>query len=321
MRVHWSFLALVLVLLSMTGPGGIPLLLLVFGSVFLHELGHSLVAMRFGIRVTDITFWPLGGMARMTEIPENPKVEGAIALAGPAVNFVLAALFGLTLLFSPGAGGAGLFGIGSPTGPTGWAGLARWAIEINLLLGVFNLVPAFPMDGGRVLRAYLALERPWLRATELAVGVGRQLALATILASVIACPISFATGSQFPWTLPLIAGFVWVSGGRELWAVRMRELQKRQASHQSIFDLFKSPLFGGTPGPPSGPPPSSAQRSWVDPDDIEDAEVVEDTHAASAGSNPSPAPGATLDGTSKSSGFSSEEIRNLENFRGRLKRD
>ena len=118
-----------------------PLVLaILFGCVLLHELGHSLVALAFGLRVIDITLWPLGGMARMSRIPESTRIEGLIAIAGPAVNFVLAlAGFGAFVL---------------------WPGLQQsellaWFIGVNLLMGLFNLLPAFPMDGGRLLRAFL----------------------------------------------------------------------------------------------------------------------------------------------------------------------
>ena len=93
-RIHWTFAILPTVMVALGTPfaAAVLLLIVLFGCVFLHELGHSLVARGFGIRVLDISFWPLGGMARMSEIPESPKIEGLVAIAGPAVNFALAGL-------------------------------------------------------------------------------------------------------------------------------------------------------------------------------------------------------------------------------------
>lgn len=197
-RLHHSVLLILGLLLLLPGPS-LPLVLayvfLLVPIILLHELGHSVVAQHFGIRVVDITFWPLGGMARMSHIPEDSRIEGAIAIAGPLVNFGLAAL-GLPLLLLP-----------SPVRELGLAFL--W---INLLLGGFNLLPAFPMDGGRVLRAWLGRRGDWLSATERAVRVGRFAALAMVVASfVLRNPM-----------LALVALFVWWAGGQELMAVRMR---------------------------------------------------------------------------------------------------
>ena len=250
-RVHWLFLALLLFLMLWpAGQGGntpqLLLLLVLFGVVFLHELGHSLVARRFGIRVYDITFWPLGGMARMSEIPESSRVEMLIALAGPAVNFVLAAL-ATPLAFW----GALSVGDGDASGAARTAAyLGSWFVGINLALGVFNLVPAFPMDGGRVLRAFLGRGGNWVAATERAVRVGRGFAIAMILAGLV-----FAgEGLLF---LPLIGLFVWFSGARELWAVRARH------GRMPFGPLAGQPLGGqGYGRSPFGAEPA---RAWSAP--------------------------------------------------------
>ncbi len=116
-----------------------------FGIVLLHELAHSVVAMKFGLKVLDITLWPLGGMARMSEIPESGRIEGWIAIAGPALNFVLAALaFPFWL--------RGVVDEGHPDALGVWI---QSFFAVNLWVGAFNLLPAFPMDGGRLLRAFL----------------------------------------------------------------------------------------------------------------------------------------------------------------------
>jgi Zn-dependent protease len=181
-----------------------PLVLaMLFGCVLLHELGHSLVALAFGIRVVDITLWPLGGMARMTQIPESTRIEGLIAIAGPAVNFVLALL---------GFGAWTLWG-GPPQ-----QDLLGWFIGVNLVMGLFNLLPAFPMDGGRLLRAFLGRRGDWLGATVSAVRIGRWFALLLFVLGLTGIP-----GVLGPnYVLPLVALFVWSSGIQELAAVRAR---------------------------------------------------------------------------------------------------
>jgi Zn-dependent protease len=135
--------------------------------VLLHEFGHALTARRYGIVTRDIILLPIGGVARLQKMPEKPQQEIAVALAGPAVNLVIAAaLFGiLTLLGQPIAAQ-------SLTG-----GLLGVLLVINLWMLLFNLIPAFPMDGGRVLRAALAFRLPYARATRIAAGIGQGLAL------------------------------------------------------------------------------------------------------------------------------------------------
>ena len=242
-RVHWLFVALVLFLVYWSGrsQGQDPLSTLLwlgvlFGVVFLHELGHSLMARRFGIRVLDITFWPLGGMARMSEIPESARVEGLIAIAGPAVNFCLAALALPFFL------GSALPWDGDAGGPLTTA-LATF-LAINLMLGVFNLLPAFPMDGGRVLRAVLGRNGDWVGATERAVRVSRVLAVLMIAAGL------FWRGQGLLF-LPLIGIFVWYAGSRELWSVRMRH--------------GLAPLSGVAFGAPFARPQREVDALWTQP--------------------------------------------------------
>ena len=217
-RMHWLFLVLVGVVLWLAalGGGGLVLrigfaLVALFGLVFLHELGHCLMARRFGIQVLDITFWPLGGMARMSEIPEDSKVEGWIAIAGPAVNLALAFLAAPVVVFSV----LSQQGAGDPA-TASWVGQLAWDfVLINLMLGLFNLIPAFPMDGGRLLRAWLGRNGDWVAATESAVRVGRVFAVLMI-------GVGFLASLQGANFLPLIGMFVWISGSRELAVVRAR---------------------------------------------------------------------------------------------------
>jgi Zn-dependent protease len=273
-RVHWMFVALVafLVWIDKDNPLGTFLLLLVlFGVVFLHELGHSLVARHFGIRVLDITFWLLGGMARMSEIPEKPKVEALIAIAGPAVNFALAALTVPVMI------AAGLIDLIDESGiAASWntvmGRLALGFLFINLALGVFNLVPAFPMDGGRVLRAFFGVYSDWITATRRAVAVGRFFAGLMILIGLYS--LFMGEGLSF---LPLVGLFVWFAGSRELWAVRMRHgdfpgfamAGPRPTVFQAESSSTASPVRDDETGarrPTSWPPPQQLNGSLSDED-------------------------------------------------------
>ena len=170
-RLHLTFLLLLGWLLSMAASNRTMLwvTLGLFTCVVLHELGHSVVAQRFGVEVLDITLFPIGGIARMASIPRVPLQELLIAAAGPAVNFVLFPLF---LLAHQLAGGVWVSGdiwavAGAPLQKLAW---------LNLGLGLFNLLPAFPMDGGRILRAALALRTSYVRATQFASRLGQLVA-------------------------------------------------------------------------------------------------------------------------------------------------
>ncbi len=178
---------------------GVAFLLAVFGSVLLHELGHALMARRYGIRTRRIILSPIGGLAQLEGMPANPRHELAVALAGPAVNFALAGVLWLL-----GAGASAGFGLLN--------GL-MWA---NLTLGLFNLVPAFPMDGGRALRAFLATRMGDLDATEIAARVGKTAAVAMGV-------IGFFTN----WVLVAIAAFVWFAANAELRAARAEAAWER----------------------------------------------------------------------------------------------
>ena len=203
---------------------GIVATLLLFGCVVLHELGHSIVAQRYGIPVRDITLWPIGGVARLERIPDKPAQEFWIAIAGPAVNvaivgvvFVLGrALASLEAGFDLGALERGMLQLAP-------ASLLAYLFTTNLFLAVFNLIPAFPMDGGRILRALLATRIQYTRATAIAVGIGQSLAL-------LAGFFGFLTGQL---NLVLIAIFVFMGAGSEAQMVQVKSvlegLRVRQA--------------------------------------------------------------------------------------------
>lgn len=174
--------------------------LALFACVLLHELGHSLMAKRHGVKVHDILLWPLGGVARIERIPDSTRIELQIALAGPAVNFVLLCL----IVPIARLAGQDPFAIDPELE---FIPFVQWLVLVNLAMGVFNLLPAFPMDGGRVLRALLALRIDSLRATCVAVGIGRMIALCAIVIGV----------SEPEWlSLAIVGAFVWIAGGIEL---------------------------------------------------------------------------------------------------------
>ena len=164
--LHPTLLLLLLFVAGASGAQGVGLAATGFFCVLLHEFGHALAARRFGIATEDITLYPIGGVARLSRMPRSPGAELVIALAGPAVNLAIAGSMIVLGLLGPG---------GAPTLAGGlWADV----IGVNLILALFNLIPAFPMDGGRVLRALLSGWLGRVRATGIAAAVGRTLAVA-----------------------------------------------------------------------------------------------------------------------------------------------
>ena len=178
--------------------------LLLFVVVILHEFGHALAARRYGIGTRDITMLPIGGLARLERMPEEPKQELVIALAGPAVNVLLALPLGAIALL----GGASL---GTSPELVGQWSLWDRLLATNIVLAVFNMIPAFPMDGGRVLRALMAMRMPYVQATNAAAAIGQGFAILMGLAGLVVNPF-----------LILIAAFVWIGAAQEAIGVRFR---------------------------------------------------------------------------------------------------
>lgn len=222
--IHWTFWVLIAYyLIASTMEGGaayglfaVGLVLSIFACVVAHEFGHAAAAAKFGIRTADITLLPIGGVARLTRLPEKPHQELIIALAGPAVNVVIAAILMIPILL-----GAVASSIGASEVAIAGASLSflDYLLAANVFLVIFNLLPAFPMDGGRVLRSLLAMRTDNLRATEIAARVGRWMALGFAI-------LSFYLG----FTLLLVAAFIFFAGTAELMAVRFRELGKQPGS-------------------------------------------------------------------------------------------
>lgn len=216
-RLHWTFLAylawLGIAFLLSGGAGaalsGVGFILAVFACVVAHEFGHILTARRFGIVSPDVTLLPIGGVARLQAIPERPTQELAVALAGPAVNLVIAAA--LMLILGPGPRSADLAAIVQPKD------ILPALATINLFLALFNLLPAFPMDGGRALRALLSIFLERGRATAIAAGVGQALAVALGLFGLLAGHV----------LLIFIAMFVYFAASAEAQDVQLHRLADR----------------------------------------------------------------------------------------------
>lgn len=211
--------------------GEIAFIFAVFGCVVLHEVGHALAARAYGIGTRDITLYPVGGVASLERMPEKPGREIAIALAGPAVNVLIAAA-----LFTGLLGNA----IVNPlTLSVADPGIVREFVSrvmiANVALAIFNLLPAFPMDGGRVLRALLAIGMPRVRATEVAVGVGSVVAAGFLIFGLL--------NNHFG--LMAVAVVVYLLGQTELAHVRAQTRVREW--NQRVNDWF-----GGSP---AGAPP------------------------------------------------------------------
>lgn len=188
---------------------GLIFILLLFACVVLHEFGHALAARRYGIGTRDIILLPIGGVARITRIPRNPRQELVIALAGPAVNVGIALV--LYLLLNSRSSMGDILAVQNAS-----LALAGKLLTVNIWLVLFNLIPAFPMDGGRVLRALLALRLPHVRATQVAAVVGQAIAFGFGFLGLFYNPL-----------LIFIALFVYLGAAQEASLAQMRDLTER----------------------------------------------------------------------------------------------
>ena len=324
--LHWTVPYFLLGIAIFLGPVEAILVTVILAIVLAHEFGHSLMARRLGVQVTKISILPIGGMAHMAILPERSAEELRIAVAGPAVNLALA-VPGLLVL-----GLTGHLGL-----PDEWVeghalSVLFWFTGVNLLLGLFNLIPAFPMDGGRVLRSLLVDRLGYLRATEIAVRVGRWLAFALVAVALVA-PFS---SPRFLLVSMLLAGFVWLMGGRELFFVRLRHAAGLGGGdphdpRAAILRMFQQAGFGraggaggfggqGPLGPDGGPGGPGRAGGFGDLGQAPGPEP----RSAEVRDTPGEPDGVEIVGGPErpKGGFSAEDIEALERFPGRLtKRD
>lgn len=206
--IHWTFLLLITWIAMSSYRAShsteqmlitVGYMLTLFACVVLHELGHALTARRFGIKTRDITLFPMGGMARMEKIPEAPGQEFLVAIAGPLVNVVIAGGLFLYMHFS-----TTVYTLGFPKGALTVETFLPALFTVNVLMAVFNLIPAFPMDGGRIFRALLSLRLERTQATQIAAKLGQLIAIAFI-----------ALGLFYNIWLVFIGIFIYLGAGAE----------------------------------------------------------------------------------------------------------
>ncbi|HSL28761.1 MAG TPA: site-2 protease family protein [Anaerolineales bacterium] len=201
---------------------GILFILALFLSVVLHEYGHALTARKYGIKTRDITLYPIGGVARLERMPDKPIEELWVALMGPAVNVVIAALIFVYLYLTGGL--ADMTDLSVVSGSF----LMRLMV-VNITLVIFNLLPAFPMDGGRVLRALLAMRMDYVRATQVAASIGQGMAFLFGLFGLFNNPF-----------LLFIAFFVWIGASQEASMVMMRNSLSGIPVSRAMLTDFKT---------------------------------------------------------------------------------
>jgi stage IV sporulation protein FB len=228
-RVHLTFLLLLAFIGfanyarggGQAAVGSLAYILLLFLCVLLHEFGHVFAARRYGVQTPDVTLLPIGGVARLERIPEKPSEELVVALAGPAVNVVIAIVLFLALGGSVGPE----FELTNARG-----GLVERLLAANIFLVLFNLIPAFPMDGGRVLRALLAARMGYARGTRIAAAVGQFVAFLLGI---------FGLFSGNP-LLVFVALFVYLGAAGEAAAVQTREAGRGMIAADAMVTRFET---------------------------------------------------------------------------------
>jgi len=225
------------------------LVLIVFGFVVMHEYGHALTARRFGVRTRGITLYPIGGVAMLESMPKKPWQQILVAIAGPAVNFALAAVIATSMHFL----GYELFS--EELDPaSGLGSLLASLLWLNVGLGLFNLIPALPMDGGRVLNAALSMRMTPVRATRIASRVAKVAALGFF---------AFALSEHGTFWHGVIAMFVWSASNAEVRAAEHRARVEGEGGYTQV--IGRTPwerMAGGRPmWRPGAPMPRAAEPS------------------------------------------------------------
>ena len=197
-------------------------IVLIFLCILLHEFGHVFAARRYGVKTRDVTLWPFGGISSMERMPDKPGEELIVAVAGPAVNVVIAAV--LLLWLGPRFDLANLTTIEDPA-----VSLAVKVAAANIILVVFNLIPAFPMDGGRVLRAILAMRMGNARATELAATIGQGFAIVFGVLGIFYNPM-----------LIIIAAFIFLAASGEATQAQLRAVAQGTLVSDAMITAFES---------------------------------------------------------------------------------
>ncbi|MCJ8156851.1 site-2 protease family protein [Sphingomonas sp. LaA6.9] len=229
-RIHVTLLLFLLWIAAMSyaqagmpaAVWGLAFFALLFLCVVLHEFGHILTALHFGVRTPDVTLLPIGGVARMDRMPEKPQQELLIALAGPMVNLVIAAVL---VLYLGGLPAPGLVLAADPR-----PGLIEMLALANLSLAIFNLIPAFPMDGGRALRALLAVRMGHARATRVAATMGQIIAFLFGIFGVM----------MGHFILVLIAVFIYMAAGAEAGLAQLRRATAGRTAADLMITSFES---------------------------------------------------------------------------------
>ncbi|NIP29652.1 MAG: CBS domain-containing protein [Candidatus Dadabacteria bacterium] len=203
-----------------TTVGGLIFVLSIFACVVLHEFGHALTARRYGIGTEDITLLPIGGVARLERMPEDPRQELYVALAGPAVNVAIAFVIFIMLYITNST--INFLNIDFVSDS-----FLLKLMALNIILVIFNMLPAFPMDGGRVLRALLALKMEYVKSTQIASKLGKAMAILFGIIGLYSNPF-----------LVFIAVFVWFGANQEEMMVRMKYIDDKYRLRQQADTEF-----------------------------------------------------------------------------------
>lgn len=201
---------------------GVVFILAIFTCVVLHELGHALTAKKYGIKTRDIILLPIGGVARLERMPDKPLQELWVALAGPAVNVVIVIILAVFLYISDN-----FASVSQPTITTG--SLIERIMAVNIFLVLFNMIPAFPMDGGRVLRSLLATRMEYTKATQFSATLGQGIAILFGVIGLFINPL-----------LVFIAFFVWIGAAQENRMTQMKSAISGIPVKQAMLTDFKS---------------------------------------------------------------------------------